>query len=122
MLPTRNYKEPEIENDWDLGPSVMKFDGTNWVNVGNEGFSDGAQYLSLAISPSDNEPYVSFEETGLLYENASVMKFNGTNWVYVGNEGFSLGVARLYKPCFQSSMADNYYVLMWIMEDILPKI
>ncbi len=90
----------EIENDWDLGPSVMKFDGTNWVNVGNEGFSDGAQYLSLAISPSDNEPYVSFEETGLLYENASVMKFNGTNWVYVGNEGFSLGVVQYTSLAF----------------------
>ena len=40
--------------------TVMKFDGTNWVNVGNAGFSAGeADYISLAFSPS-GQPYVAY--------------------------------------------------------------
>jgi len=72
--------------------TVMKFDGTNWVNVGNAGFSAGpVAYTSLAFSPS-GEPYVAYVENGTSGK-ATVMKFNGTNWVNVGNAGFSAGMA-----------------------------
>ena len=47
---------------------------------------------SLAFSPSDNQPYVAYEDGG--YSGpVTVMKFNGTNWVSVGNAGFSAGTA-----------------------------
>ena len=48
---------------WKFGKAtVMKFDGTNWVNVGNVGFSAGeADYTSLAFSPS-GQPYVAYED------------------------------------------------------------
>lgn len=71
-----------------IGASVMKFDGTNWVYVGNAGFSGGsANFTSLAFGPT-GEPYVAFEG-GEYPSKAVVMKFNGTDWVYVGNSGFS---------------------------------
>jgi hypothetical protein len=38
----------------------MKFDGTNWVNVGMAGFTGGnAFYTSLAFSPA-GKPYVAY--------------------------------------------------------------
>lgn len=70
--------------------TVMKYDGTNWTDVGNPGFSAGeCSYISLAFNPS-GEPYVAYADN----ENpprATVMKFDGTNWVYVGIVGFSAG-------------------------------
>ena len=40
----------------------MKFDGTNWVNVGSAGFSAGeSEYESLAFSPS-GQPYVAYQD------------------------------------------------------------
>lgn len=76
-----NYPSQEI--------TVMKFDGMNWVNVGNPGFSGGGTaYTSLAFSPSDGEPYVAFVDLAHA-QHATVMKFNGTEWVTVGNTGFS---------------------------------
>lgn len=78
--------------------SVMKFDGTDWVMVGNEGFSSGYD-LSLVFSP-DGTPYISFRTKGLS-NRATVMKFDGTDWVLVGNQGFSAGSA------FHMSMAFN---------------
>ncbi len=71
--------------------TVMKFDGTNWVDVGNAGFSAGtADWTSLAFSPVDSQPYVAYWRLWIAFNgNATVMKFNGTNWVYVGAAGFS---------------------------------
>ena len=40
----------------------MKYDGTNWINIGNAGFSQGAvEYTSLALD-SSNTPYVSYQD------------------------------------------------------------
>ena len=90
------------EGNWFFGPeSVMKFDGTNWVNVGNADFT--GNYVvnsSLAFSPS-GQPYVAFEDAND-YE-ASVMKFDGTNWVYVGNAGVSTGGANYTSLAFSPS-------------------
>jgi hypothetical protein len=63
--------------------TVMKFDGSSWVNVGISCFSaDGIQFTSLAFSPS-GQPYVAFAP------GPTVMKFDGTNWGNVGNPNFS---------------------------------
>ena len=79
-------------SDWYTGKaSVMKFNGTDWVYLGNAGFSAGATlYTSLAFSPSDGEPYVAYEDVENHY-GATVMKFDGTSWVNVGNAGFTAG-------------------------------
>jgi hypothetical protein len=70
--------------------TVMKYDGVNWVVVGNSGFSTaGIQFTSLAFGPS-GQPYVAFEDWGNVSE-ANVMKFDGTNWVHVGNGNISAG-------------------------------
>jgi hypothetical protein len=72
---------------------VMKFDGTNWVYVGNAGlFAGSASYLSLAFSSTDGQPYVAYQDQSNL-NKATVMKFDGTSWVNVGNAGFSAGEA-----------------------------
>jgi hypothetical protein len=83
--------------------TVMKFNGTNWVNVGNPGFSVGeADYTSLAFSPSDGEPYVAFRDWGF-DAKATVKKFDENNWVYEGNAGFSAGEAASTSLAFSLS-------------------
>jgi hypothetical protein len=73
--------------------TVMKYNGSNWVIVGNPDFSlGGAGYLSLVFNPATGEPYVAYVDEG--HSNkATVMKFDGNNWVNVGNAGFSAGEA-----------------------------
>jgi hypothetical protein len=52
----------------------MKFNGTDWVNVGSEGFSQGgAHHTSFAFSPS-GEPHVAYRD-GANSNKATVMKF-----------------------------------------------
>ena len=52
----------------------MRFDGTDWVNVGSTGFSKGeAQYIQLAFSPS-GQPFVAYKDDENSYK-ATVMKF-----------------------------------------------
>src|SRR5690606_30623673 len=66
--------------------TVMKFDGTNWVDVGTPGFSTGKAWnTSLAFS-SNNEAYVAFYDN---IDKSTVKKFDGTNWVNVGTPNYS---------------------------------
>jgi hypothetical protein len=58
----------------------MKFNGINWVNVGDAGFSAGqADYTSLAFSPS-GEPYLAYQDWANSYK-ATVMMYDS---VFVG--------------------------------------
>jgi hypothetical protein len=79
-------------SDFSLGGRVvvMRYNGTNWVNVGAPGFSSGeALYEAIVIAP-DGTPYVSMGDGG--YSTyARVMKFNGSSWVDVGAPAFSAG-------------------------------
>jgi WD40 repeat protein len=70
----------------------MKFDGTNWVNVGNAGFSAGEAYYENLVISTSGQPYVAFQDKANSYKS-TVMKFDGTNWINVGNAGFSPGEA-----------------------------
>ncbi|MFH1295791.1 MAG: T9SS type A sorting domain-containing protein [Bacteroidota bacterium] len=73
--------------------TVMKFDGTSWVNVGNAGFTENeAQCTSLAFNPSDGQPYIAYVDY-LYAQKVTVMKFDGTDWIIVGSTGFSADVA-----------------------------
>ncbi len=75
------------------GPAnVMKFDGTDWVQVGSPNFSAGEAWtISIAIDNSGT-PYVVYMDSVNGYK-ATVMKYNGTSWVSVGSPGFSAGWA-----------------------------
>jgi hypothetical protein len=65
--------------------TVMKFNGTNWINVGAGGFSTGiANYESLAFSPS-GIPYVAYEDCANGY-GVTVMKYDTV----------SFGISELY--------------------------
>jgi len=57
--------------------TVKKFDGTNWVTVGNAGFS-AATVDWLSISISNGIPYVGYDdwENGSSMIKPSVMKFS----------------------------------------------
>lgn len=80
----------------------MKFNGTNWVDVGISGFSSaGSEFTSLAFNSSD-EPYVAYRDAGNS-SKVTVKKFDGTNWTTVGLEGFSAGVASHTSLAFNSS-------------------
>lgn len=74
-----------------LKASVMKFDGTNWVYVGQPGFSTGEpSFTSLAFN-SLGEPHLAYQDG--FNGKATVMKFDGVNWVNVGTPQFSAGEA-----------------------------
>ena len=80
----------------------MKFDGTNWVHVGNADFSPGPSFFeSLAFSPS-GQPYVAFMDMSNS-NKATVMKFDGNNWSIVGNADFSMGLAYNTSLAFSTS-------------------
>ena len=75
--------------------SVMKFNGTSWVDVGSAGFPVGSvNATSLAFAP-DGTPYVVYgysSDTGYPpSRKATVMKYSYTSWVTVGSAGFSAG-------------------------------
>jgi hypothetical protein len=87
----------------------MEFDGTNWVNVGNVGFSAGLVLdLSLAFSPVDGHPYLAYYDDGNSGK-ATVMTFNGTNWMDVGNAGFSTSYT-IYESLAFSASGQPYVV------------
>ncbi len=79
--------------------TVMKFNGTSWVNIGNAGFSNGdVVYTDLVISPA-GQPYIAYEDNGNGNE-ATVMKFDGNNWVDIGSGGLSDGIAWFTRLAF----------------------
>lgn len=57
--------------------SLMKFDGSNWVYVGNGDFSTGVDYLDFGFSPS-GIPYISYEDS-VYSGRATVMKYDSCN-------------------------------------------
>lgn len=71
-----------------LKTTVMKFDGTNWINVGFAGLSSGlAEKQSLAIATS-GIPFVAYSDYAN-NEKVTVRKYNGTHWVTVGGTGIT---------------------------------
>ena len=67
----------------------MKFDGTNWVNVGSPGFTLSAAYgkgcKALTID-GIGTPYIIYTDNGSA-GYATVMKFDGSNWGIIGSPG-----------------------------------
>ncbi|MBX9598397.1 MAG: hypothetical protein K2X04_07465 [Burkholderiales bacterium] len=61
--------------------AVQKFDGANWVAVGNSNITTGiTTWVSLSMDIKTNTPYVAYQEGAYI----KVKKFDGTNWIAVG--------------------------------------
>jgi len=88
------------------GPAtVMKYDGSNWVTVGNAGFSAGyATFTDIAID-RNGIPYVIYENyiNGFSGGKATVMKYDGNSWTAVGGDYISDGVASCTAIAIDSS-------------------
>ena len=68
--------------------TVKKLKGTDWVGVGNEGFTEGAsEYISLTFDDQET-PYVAYEYNNSLL----VKKFNGAEWEDIGVGSASNGI------------------------------
>jgi hypothetical protein len=85
----------------------MKFNGTQWVTVGNGSVSQAeAAYTSLAFKPS-GEPFVAYQDA-YNSSKATVRKFDGSNWVDAGNAGFSESL--VYYPSLAFSPSGQPYL------------
>jgi len=75
--------------------TVMKFNGTQWEDVGNRGFAGNTNIISTDINFSDSGyPFVAFtnyDTVSLLLNDVSVMKFNDAVWEYVGTKNLNNG-------------------------------
>ncbi len=82
--------------------TVMEFDGSNWQNVGNAGFTNPISYISLAIDPN-NVPYISIQD-GTSYK-PTVMKFENKTWKEAGNSGSSSYNSEIVSIAYDSTNA-----------------
>ncbi len=74
-----------------LKANVQKFTGTNWVQVGPSGISEGAvESICLKID-AQNTPYIVYRDFGSsgFGMNTIVKKFDGTSWTELGPAGWS---------------------------------
>jgi hypothetical protein len=70
----------------------MKFNGSNWVNLGNAGFSSGhSTWQCLQFDPT-GKPCVAFNDSAF-GNKARVMRYTGSVWEDIGNPGFTQGEA-----------------------------
>ena len=65
---------------------VMKFNGTNWVDVGNGAIStEDYANLAIKINPVTNQPWVVMRAAANgTASNVDVYSYNGTSWVIEG--------------------------------------
>ena len=66
----------------------MKFDGSNWVNVGPAGFTQ-ARCDVISIDVDNGIPWVALEDV-MQNSKITVMKYSG-EWTTVGSAGFNTG-------------------------------
>lgn len=71
--------------------SVMKFNGTSWVQVGSAGFSAGQVSVTRMAMTTAGSPYVVYRDSAN-GDKPTVQRFNGTDWELVGSAGFTAGI------------------------------
>ena len=85
--------EPYVAfSDMSLGnkATVMKFSNNHWVFAGTPGFTAGmAEYTCIAFDPSNNTPYIAFQDHNQPPAKVTVMKLINNIWVNAGSPGFS---------------------------------
>ncbi|WP_462179029.1 tandem-95 repeat protein [Pseudoalteromonas gelatinilytica] len=91
---------------------VRKFDGTDWVLVGEQGFSAENKYTPDIEFDSNNRPHVAY--TNRTYTNGTegfevrVTSFDGTSWHTVSPLGVRSGKA--YQYGFAIASDDSLYI------------
>lgn len=106
-------------------PILEKWNGSSWAAVGTEGFGTtaNAHYTSLAFSPTNGNPYVSFSDESNSTSEAMVMEYTGagtTGWVTVGSGHFSAYSTSYNSLAFDAS--GNPYVAYVDGNTILNKV
>ena len=76
-----------------FGATVMKYNGSAWVNVGSPGFSIGMVTNTKIAIDASGTPYVVYEDYFGPSGPTTVMKSIGNGWVVVGYTEFSAGPA-----------------------------
>ena len=72
--------------------TVKKFNGSQWVNLGNPGFSFGEISWNTDIYVFRGTPYVAYQDKSTNPSGkAVVMKFNGSTWENIGRPGLAPG-------------------------------
>ncbi len=79
---------------------LIKFNGTNWDEVGSETIPTG-EIRTPSIAFDGDEIYLAFRDF-TVNEKTSVIKYDGTSWSYVGQKGFSEGKARFQSIAIQN--------------------
>lgn len=89
---------------------VMKFDGSGWVEVGENIAYYKPRSISLAIDKND-VPHMLYSDGDNGYR-ATVVKFDeiSEEWGVVGSAGFSLGGVRSYGSCLVFDSSNVPYV------------
>ncbi|MCF6333224.1 MAG: T9SS type A sorting domain-containing protein [Draconibacterium sp.] len=85
-IPFVSYRD----SDTDYKASVMKFNETNWEQVGTTGFSGGTHDAYQCLAVYGGTPYVASSDSDA---KAAVYKFDGNNWVSLGSSDISQGQA-----------------------------
>jgi len=72
--------------------AIQKFDGSNWVNVGTQGFTTGVNgvFYPDISTDKDGNPFIAMQEDNGP-EDISVYAFKNGNWAPVGNKFFTGG-------------------------------
>ena len=86
--------------------TVMKYNGTSWVTLGNAGFTPGiAHHSSFALGSGDTA-YFSFAD-GNNVSKAAAMMYNGTSW---SNIGSSLSVGECQYSALRRTSTGQVYL------------
>lgn len=74
-----------VSNFWSLPNKIMKFDGTNWTQVGGDVGQFGDNHSIATIDTFNNELYIAGRFADLETSGANhIAKFNGNTWESVG--------------------------------------
>lgn len=76
---------------------VARFDGTQWVNVGD--FPNSPSYYPSLAFDSNNELFISYQQGS----GIAIRHFDGTNWIPVGNGSSSYSSAMYTSLVFDSN-------------------
>lgn len=80
-MPYIAYRNSDLNTSINTG-YVKKFDGSNWVLVGANGFTNGTEGDYIIKIDNNNVPYVACNGYGNP-DKIIIKKFNGTDWIDV---------------------------------------